>query len=100
MVSIKKRQVKAYILLESLIALGVLVTIVALVLGQINLNQKRLAQSLHEQEVLAVATMAVQTKQTKQTQLTLNGLSVQVTRTKAGLFITEGGREVMRLEKN
>lgn len=97
MVNIKKRRLKAYILLESLIALGVLATIVALILGQINLNQKQLAQSLHEQEVLAVAAMAVQTKQTR---LTLNGISVEVTRTKAGLFITESGKEVIRLEKN
>ncbi|MFC5630150.1 MULTISPECIES: competence type IV pilus minor pilin ComGE [Streptococcus] len=97
MVNIKKRHVKAYILLESLIALGVLVTIVALVLNQINRNHEHLIKRLHEQEVLMVATMAVQTKQSH---LTLNGVSVDVVRTKAGLLVTENGKEVIYLEKN
>ncbi|WP_425452095.1 competence system putative prepilin ComGE [Streptococcus hillyeri] len=51
MVNIKNQQLKAYILLESLIALGVLVTIVALVLNQINRNHEHLVKRLHEQEV-------------------------------------------------
>lgn len=97
MVTIKKRQIKAYVLLESLIALGVFVTIVSLMLGQVAKDQKHIARSLHEQEVLAVATMAVQTKAS---QLMLNGISVQVVRTAAGLRIIEEGREVLRIEKN
>lgn len=97
MVTIKKRQIKAYVLLESLIALGVFVTIISLMLGQVVKDQKRIAKSLHEQEVLAVATMAVQTKAY---QLMLNGISVQVVRTAAGLLIIEEGREVLRIEKN
>lgn len=84
-------------MLESLIALGVLVTIVALVLNQINRNHEHLVKSLHEQEVLMVATMAVQTKQSH---LTLNGVSVDVTRIEAGVLVTENGKEVICLEKH
>lgn len=84
-------------MLESLIALGALVTIVALVLNQINRNHEHLVKRLHEQEVLMVATMAVQAKQSH---LTLNGVSVDVTRTEAGLLVTENGKEVICLEKH
>lgn len=84
-------------MLESLIALGVLVTIVALVLNQINRNHEHLVKRLHEQEVLMVATMAVQTKQSH---LTLNGVSVDVTRTESGVLVTENGKEVICLEKH
>lgn len=76
--------------------MGVLVTIVALALSQISRNQKCLAQAFHEQEVLAAATMAVQTKQSH---LTMNGVTVKVTRTETGILVTECGKEVIHLEK-
>lgn len=44
-----------------------------------------------------VATMAVQAKQSH---LTLNGVSVDVTRTEAGILVTENGKEVICLEKH
>ncbi len=76
--------------------MGVLVTIVALALSQINRNQKCLAQAFHEQEVLVAATMAVQSKQSH---LTMNGVTVEVTRTETGILVTECGKEVIHLEK-
>lgn len=97
MVNIKNQQLKAYILLESLIALGLLATIVSLILTQINHSQEVLAKSLHDQEVLAVATMAVQTKQS---QLSLNGVTVEVRRSEKEIAISEGGREVLKLERD
>lgn len=96
MVSINKR-VKAYILLESLIALGVLVTIASLVLGQLGRHQGEIAEQIREQEVLNLALMAVQTGQDS---LSLDGLTVQVKRTDQGLVVYDGERVVMSLAKN
>lgn len=96
MVSINKH-VKAYILLESLIALGVLVAIASLVLGQLGRHQGEIAEQMREQEVLNLALMAVQTGQTS---LSLDGLSVQVVQTDQSLVIYEGERVVMSLAKN
>ncbi|WP_019780287.1 competence type IV pilus minor pilin ComGE, partial [Streptococcus sobrinus] len=84
MVAIKKRKIKAYILLESLIALAVLVTIVTLILTEINRDRQELVASLHRQEVLNLAQMAVQTKQDS---LSLNGVTVQVQRTSTSIRV-------------
>ncbi len=53
--------------------MAVLVLVSGLILDQINTNRRLMARNLHQQEVLSVATMAVQTKQD---QLTLNGITV------------------------
>ena len=97
MVAIKKRKIKAYILLESLIALAVLVTIVTLILMEINRDRQELVASLHRQEVLNVAQMAVQTKQDN---LSLNGVTVQVQRSSTSIRVYEDGKEVLRVVKN
>ena len=97
MVAIKKRKIKAYILLESLIALAVLVTIVTLILMEINRDRQELVASLHRQEVLNLAQMAVQTKQDS---LSLNGVTVQVQRTSTSIRVYENGREVLHVAKN
>ena len=97
MVAIKKRKIKAYIHLESLIALAVLVTIVTLILTEINRDRQELVASLHRQEVLNLAQMAVQTKQDS---LSLNGVTVQVQRTSTSIRVYENGREVLHVAKN
>lgn len=97
MVAIKKRKIKAYILLESLIALAVLVTIVTLILTEINRDRQELVASLHRQEVLNLAQMAVQTKQDS---LSLNGVTAQVQRTSTSIRVYENGREVLHVAKN
>ena len=97
MVAIKKLKIKAYILLESLIALAVLVTIVTLILTEINRDRQELVASLHRQEVLNLAQMAVQTKQDS---LSLNGVTVQVQRTSTSIRVYENGREVLHVAKN
>lgn len=97
MVAIKKRKIKAYILLESLIALAVLVTIVSLILGEISRNRQELAVSRQRQEALNVAQMAVQTKQD---QLSLNGVTVQVQRTSTRITVYENGKEILHVSKN
>ena len=92
-----KKSVKAYILLESLLSLGILALIVSLVLGEVDKNRQRVAESLHQQEVLNVAAMAVQTDQED---LILNGVNVHVERNKEGISINENGRSVLQVSKN
>lgn len=92
-----KKSVKAYILLESLLSLSILALIVSLVLGEVDKNRQRVAESLHQQEVLNVAAMAVQTDQED---LILNGVNVHVERNKEGISINENGRIVLQVSKN
>ncbi|MGT2750705.1 competence type IV pilus minor pilin ComGE [Streptococcus orisasini] len=96
MVNIKKQKMNAYILLESLIALGILVTITSLILHQINEDQKRVSKNLRRQEILNVAVMAVQTKQNS---LSLNGISVKVIRGKDTIAVYHEHEEVISLVK-
>ena len=92
-----KKSVKAYILLESLLSLGILALIVSLVLGEVDKNRQQVAESLHQQEVLNVAAMAVQTDQED---LILNGVNVHVERNREGISINENGRIVLQVSKN
>lgn len=97
MVVIKKKNIKAYILLESLLALAILATISSLILGQINHQHQQVATNLKRQEILTVANMAVQTGQDR---LSLNGITVQVLKTKTSLRVIHKGEEVVHLVKN
>ena len=96
MVTIRKKKVKAYILLESLVALGIFASIVSLVLSEINLNRKDLQANLHRQEVLNVANMAVQTGQDS---LTLNGVSVRVVKKGGQISVYDNEKLLLQAEK-
>ena len=85
---------KAYILLESLIALGLLATITLLLLGQISQGRQRVRQELEQQEVLNVATMAIQTGKEG---LQLNGQQVQLVQSGNLLRIKHDGEIVFEL---
>lgn len=90
------KTVKAYILLEGLIALGVFVTIASLLLAQLTQYQDQIRREQERQEALQVAAMAVQTGQSD---LTLNGVRVQVIDGEEGLVVYAAGEEVLRLEQ-
>lgn len=97
MVIIKRQKLKAYILLESLAALALLATITILVLGEMDKSRYQMQDSLHQQEVLNVATMAVQTGQDD---LLMNGVEVHITRRDGELYVYDGQKEVMHVKKN
>ncbi|MEE0949384.1 competence type IV pilus minor pilin ComGE [Streptococcus equinus] len=97
MVIIKRQKLKAYILLESLVALALLATITILVLGEMDKNRHQMQDSLHQQEVLNVATMAAQTGQDD---LVMNGVEVHITRRDGELYVYDGQKEVMHVKKN
>ncbi|HEM4363783.1 TPA: competence type IV pilus minor pilin ComGE [Streptococcus suis] len=96
MVAIRKQKNKAYILLESLVALATLVTICSLILSAVDVGRRRQAWELEQQEVLNLAQMAVQTGQDK---LALNGVTVQVQQTADKIVVFYEGKEVLSVVK-
>ncbi|WP_445512733.1 competence type IV pilus minor pilin ComGE [Streptococcus suis] len=96
MVAIRKKKNKAYILLESLVALATLVTICSLILSAVDAGRRRQAWELEQQEVLNLAQMAVQTEQDN---LALNGVIVQVQRTADKIIVFHEGEEVLSVVK-
>ena len=93
----KRQKLKAYILLESLAALALLATITILVLGEMDKSRQQMQDSLHQQEVLNVATMAVQTGQDD---LVMNGVEIHIIRRDGELYVYDGQKEVMHVKKN
>lgn len=80
-----------------MVALALLATITILVLGEMDKNRHQMQESLHQQEVLNVATMAVQTGQDD---LVMNGVEVHITRRDGELYVYDGQKEVMHVKKN
>ncbi|WP_074869719.1 competence type IV pilus minor pilin ComGE [Streptococcus equinus] len=97
MVTIKKQKLKAYILLEGLVALALLATITSLVLGEMDHSRTQMQESLHQQEVLNVATMATQTGQDH---LAINGVEVRMVKHDNEISIYDGKNEVLHVTKN
>ena len=97
MVTIKKQKLKAYILLEGLVALALLATIISLGLGDMYRGRYQMQVSLHQQEVLNVATMAVQTGQDH---LAINGVEVRMVKHDNEISVYDGQNEVLHVTKN
>lgn len=97
MVVIKNQKNKAYILWESLVALGVFAIICSLLLTGLRQARQQQNQLLKDQEILQVAKMAVQTKQSS---LTMNGIEVNVEKTAKSLRVYHQDQEVLHVEKN
>ena len=94
--NLKKQQIKATILLEALLALGVFSIIASLLLHQISSSRRETLAILQKEEVLRVAQMALQTGQD---QLQLNGIQVQVQRNKDQIRVFYQGEELIHVEK-
>lgn len=94
--NLKKQQIKATILLEALLALGVFSIIASLLLHQISSSRRETLAILQKEEVLRVSQMALQTGQD---QLQLNGIQVQVQRNKDQIRVFYQGEELIHVEK-
>ena len=94
--NLKKQQIKATILLEALLALGIFSIIASLLLHQISYSRRETLAILQNEEVLRVAQMALQTEQD---QLQLNGIQVQVQRNKDQIRVFYQGEELIHVEK-
>lgn len=94
--NLKKQRIKATILLEALLALGIFSIIASLLLHQISYSRRETLAILQNEEVLRVAQMALQTGQD---QLQLNGIQVQVQRNKDQIRVFYQGEELIHVEK-
>ena len=94
--NLKKQQIKATILLEALLALGIFSIIASLLLHQISYSRRETLAILQTEEVLRVAQMALQTGKD---QLQLNGIQVQVQRNKDQIRVFYQGEELIHVEK-
>lgn len=94
--NLKKQRIKATILLEALLALGIFSIIASLLLHQISYSRRETLAILQKEEVLRVAQMALQTGQD---QLQLNGIQVQVQRNKDQIRVFYQGEELIHVEK-
>lgn len=95
-VDIKKQFVNAYILLESLVTLGVFAMITSLLLASVIQGRRQQVQDMKQQEVLNVAKMAVQIGESK---LTLNEVHVDILRNKESIQVVHEGKVVLGVEK-
>lgn len=74
-----------------------LVAIVSLILNELTYRQDRLRTHLVEQERLNVAVMAVQSHHDT---LSINGVTVTVTRTEQGIGVYSEGKELIHVNKD
>ena len=96
MENLKRQKVKAYILLEALVALAIFSVIATIVLDGIRTSRRAQKEILEREEVLQVAQMAIQTEQKT---LTINGFNVQVEKDDSSIIIYREGKEVLHIEK-
>ena len=90
MVIIVRKKIRAYILLESLVGLAILV------ISEINRQQSHIARRQHEQEVLILARMAVQTDQKI---LEANGVNIRIEESKNKIVLFEDNKEILHVSK-
>mgnify|MGYP004502100989 CR=1 FL=1 len=96
MENLKKKSVRAYLLLESLITLGLLGILVTSVLTEVVKSRQQLQEDNQQIEALNVAKMALNSQLTE---LSVNGASIKVEQTDDQISITNRGKELLELER-
>lgn len=96
MENLKKKSVRAYLLLESLITLGLLGILVTSVLTEVVKSRQQLQEDNQQIEALNVAKMALNSQVTE---LSVNGASIKVEQTDDQISITNRGKELLELER-
>ena len=96
MENLKRRRMKASILLEALVAMAVFAAIASLLLGQISQSRQEQTRLMQEEEVLRVARMAMQTGQES---LTVNGITVRQVKTDRQLTVYHQEEKVLSVKK-
>lgn len=96
MENLKKKSVRAYLLLESLITLGLLGILVTSVLTEVVKSRQQLQEDNQQIEALNVAKMALNSRLTE---LSVNGALIKVEQTDDQISITNRGKELLELER-
>lgn len=92
---LRKKKLQGYILLESLIGLAVLTIIVTLILGELGRDNQSLKINYHQEEVLNLAQMGLQTHQIR---LSDNGVTMEIEESENGVRIYDDGKEVLYVQ--
>nr|WP_285035197.1 competence type IV pilus minor pilin ComGD [Lactococcus petauri] len=95
--NIRKKSLEAYLLLESLIAMSLLVFFVTVILEQVIQVKKQTEMENKDIEALNVAHMAIDTGKKH---LKLNGVEISIEETTSQMTIRESGKVLIVLEKN
>lgn len=95
--NIRKKSLEAYLLLESLIAMSLLVFFVTVILEQVIQVKKQTEMENRDIEALNVAHMAIDTGKKY---LKLNGVEISIEETTSQMTIRESGKVLIVLEKN
>ena len=95
--NIRKKSLESYLLLESLIAMSLLVFFVTVILEQVIQVKKQTEMENKDIEALNVAHMAIDTGKKH---LKLNGVEISIEETTSQMTIRESGKVLIILEKN
>lgn len=96
MENIRRESLEAYLLLESLVAMSLLVFFVTVVLEQVIQVKKQTEMENREIEALNVAYMAINTRKKH---LNLNGVQISIEETTSQMTVRESGEILIVLEK-
>jgi type II secretory pathway pseudopilin PulG len=93
--NLKRRSVKAYLLLESLISIALLAFLVSFIVSSlVQVRQKDMEEN-QKIEALNVTQMAIESHLTE---LSINGSDIKINENQNLLIISNHGKEILRLE--
>ncbi|MCT0446179.1 competence type IV pilus minor pilin ComGE [Lactococcus cremoris] len=95
MENIKRKSIKGYILLESLISMALLSFLVTFLLSSLTNSRQQEAQENQQIESLNVDQMAIESQLTE---LSLNGSVIKIRQDSTATIISDHGKEILRLE--
>ena len=95
MENLKRKSVKAYLLLESLISIALLAFLVSFIVSSLVQVRKKDTEENQKIEALNVAQMAIERHLTE---LSINGSDIKIKENQNLLIISNHGKEILRLE--
>ena len=93
--NLKRKSVKAYLLLESLISIALLAFLVSFIVSSLVQVRQKDTEENQKIEALNVAQMAIESHLTE---LSINGSDIKIKENQNLLIISNHGKEIMRLE--
>ncbi|MCT1181315.1 competence type IV pilus minor pilin ComGE [Lactococcus lactis] len=95
MENLKRKSVKAYLLLESLISIALLAFLVSFIVSSLVQVRQKDTEENQKIEALNVAQMAIESHLTE---LPINGSDIKIKENQNLLIISNHGKEIMQLE--
>jgi type II secretory pathway pseudopilin PulG len=93
--NLKRKSVKAYLLLESLISLALLAFLVNVIVASVAQSRQEEVVENKKIEALNVAQMAIESNITD---LAMNGSIIKIKQSQNSIVISNHGKEILRLE--